>query len=152
MNTVSWRLEYFLNKSNYRSPNEAWKRAMINCLKTNYCTKDHSKILCLITSSLFLTVSWRRPLSYRNQSINLRNKSMDWFLYDDGLRHERVNHHQHYCVTYLRCKIWFSIFPDITLWVFLTAHDIFVVFSFHWPSLIFHVRLDYEYLAKHLTM
>ena len=30
-----------------------------------------------------LTLSWRRPLSYRNQS-------MDWFLYDNGLRHERV--------------------------------------------------------------
>ena len=28
-----------------------------------------------------LTLSWRRPLSYRNQS---------WFLYDNGLRHERV--------------------------------------------------------------
>ena len=34
-----------------------------------------------------LTLSWRRPLSYRNQS-----KSMDWFLYDNGLRHERVSH------------------------------------------------------------
>ena len=31
------------------------------------------------------------PLSYRNQSIDLRSKSMDWFLYDDGIRHERVN-------------------------------------------------------------
>ena len=31
------------------------------------------------------------PLSYRNQSIDLRSKSMDWFLYDNGLRHERVN-------------------------------------------------------------
>ena len=38
----------------------------------------------------YLTVSWRRPLSYRNQSINLLRKSMDWFLYDNGLRHERV--------------------------------------------------------------
>ena len=28
-----------------------------------------------------LTLSWRRPLSYRN-----------WFLYDNGLRHERVIH------------------------------------------------------------
>ena len=37
-----------------------------------------------------LTPSRRRPLSYRNQSINLRSKSMDWFLYDNGLRHERV--------------------------------------------------------------
>ena len=37
-----------------------------------------------------LTLSWRRPLSYRNQSIDLPNKSMDWFIYDNGLRHERV--------------------------------------------------------------
>ena len=37
-----------------------------------------------------LTLSWRRPLSYRNQSIYLLRKSMEWFLYDNGLRHERV--------------------------------------------------------------
>ena len=37
-----------------------------------------------------LTLSWQRPLSYRNQSIDLESKSMDWFLYDNGLRHERV--------------------------------------------------------------
>ena len=37
-----------------------------------------------------LTLSWRSPLSYRNQSIDLYCKSMDWFLYDNGLRHERV--------------------------------------------------------------
>ena len=28
-------------------------------------------------------------LSYRNQSIDLQSKSMDWFLYDTGLCHER---------------------------------------------------------------
>ena len=37
-----------------------------------------------------LTLSWRRPIRYRNQSIDLLCKSMDWCLYDDGLRHERV--------------------------------------------------------------
>ena len=37
-----------------------------------------------------LALSWRGPLSYRNQSIDLQSKSMDWFLYDNGLRHERV--------------------------------------------------------------
>ena len=37
-----------------------------------------------------LTLSWRRPLSYRNQSTDLLRKSMDWFLCDNGLRHERV--------------------------------------------------------------
>ena len=37
-----------------------------------------------------LTLSRRRPLSYRNQSIDLRSKSMDWFVYDNGLHLERV--------------------------------------------------------------
>ena len=37
-----------------------------------------------------LTLSRRRPLLYRNQSIDLRSKSMDWFVYDNGLRLERV--------------------------------------------------------------
>ena len=30
------------------------------------------------------------PLSYRNQSTDLLCKSMDWFLHDNGLSHERV--------------------------------------------------------------
>ena len=37
-----------------------------------------------------LILSWRRPLSYSNQSIDLLYKSMDWFLYDNDLVHERV--------------------------------------------------------------
>ena len=37
----------------------------------------------------YLTFSWRRPLSYRKQSIDFLPQSMDWFLYDNGLRHER---------------------------------------------------------------
>ena len=28
---------------------------------------------------------------YRNQSTDLLCKSVDWFLYDNGLRHERIN-------------------------------------------------------------
>ena len=43
-----------------------------------------------------LTLSWRRPLSYRNQSIYFRRKSMDWSLYDNCLRHERVNWYIHH--------------------------------------------------------
>ena len=38
-----------------------------------------------------LTLSWRSSLSYRNKSINLHSKSIDWFPYDRDLRHERVN-------------------------------------------------------------
>ena len=37
-----------------------------------------------------LTLSRRRSLSYRNQSTDLPSKSMDWFLYDNGLRQKRL--------------------------------------------------------------
>ena len=30
--------------------------------------------------------------TFGNQSIDLQSKSMDWFLYDDDLGHERVKH------------------------------------------------------------
>ena len=69
-----------------------------------------------------LTLSWRRPLSYRKQFIDLQSKSMDWFLYDNGLRHEKVNcwllpqtlpknefHHQRISKIVLPFKL-FSIF------------------------------------------
>ena len=50
------------------------------------------KLLLLVPQSSVcnLTLSWRMPLSYRNQSIDLLRKSLDWCLYDNGLRHERV--------------------------------------------------------------
>ena len=48
-----------------------------------------------------LTLSWRRPLSYRNQSIDLLCRSMDWFLYDNGPHHERVNSRDSYYATFL---------------------------------------------------
>ena len=38
----------------------------------------------------YLTLSWWRPLSYRNQSIDFLCKSAYWFLYDNGFHHERV--------------------------------------------------------------
>ena len=43
-----------------------------------------------ISDHTALTLSRWMPLSYRNQSIDLRSKSIDWFLYDNGLRLERV--------------------------------------------------------------
>ena len=59
----------------------------------------HSLSKCIMSQKIVqyninahLTLSWRRPLSYRNQSTDLRSKSMDWFLNDNGLRHERVKY------------------------------------------------------------
>ena len=40
--------------------------------------------------SYYLTLSSRKSLPYRNQSIDLQSKLIDWFLYDRDLRHERV--------------------------------------------------------------
>ena len=39
---------------------------------------------------ILLSLSGRRSLSYRNQSIDLHSKSIDWFLYGRDLRHERI--------------------------------------------------------------
>ena len=55
-------------------------------IMNNLISKTNSR-----SFTLWLTLSWRRSLSYRNQSIDLLCKSMDWFLYDNGPRHERVN-------------------------------------------------------------
>ena len=56
---------------------------------------------CTLSKKRVLTLSRRRLLSYRNQSIDLLCKSMDWFLYDNGLRLERVKYP-------LECVNWTS--------------------------------------------
>ena len=53
-----------------------------------------------------LTLSWRRLLSYRNQSIDLLRKSVDWFLYDNSLRYERVNLQRRHNISKL---IWCNV-------------------------------------------
>ena len=53
----------------------------------------------IVFFALQLTLSWRRTLSYRNQSIDLLGKSVDRFLYDNGLRHERIKE-KHYVFHY----------------------------------------------------
>ena len=42
--------------------------------------------MSIFTFNPFMT----EAVIYRNQSTDLRIKSMDWFLYYNGLRHERV--------------------------------------------------------------
>ena len=66
-----------------------------------------NKLLLQIAYSL--THSRRRPLSYRNQSIDLLRKSMDWFLYDNGLRLERVNENSNVFIKYLPPQVIQSI-------------------------------------------
>ena len=70
-----------------------WKM-QFNLDHNKQAQKDYTFWKNQIMKTLFLyylTLSWRRPMSDRNQSIDLLRKSMDWFLYDIGLHHERVN-------------------------------------------------------------
>ena len=64
-------------------------------LQTQKIQKMASFYNCLhlqsITADFRLSLPWRRSLSYRNQSIDLLCKPMDWFQYDRDLRHERIN-------------------------------------------------------------
>ena len=56
--------------------------------------RTHNGKATLTVSQLvnhLLTLLWRRPLSCRNQPIDLWSKSMEWSLYNNGLRHERLN-------------------------------------------------------------
>ena len=73
-------------KSKYKDINEC-KR--VNCFFF-FNIVANTIIKAITYTNQQLSLSWRRPLSYGNQSIDLRRKSMDWFLYDNGLRHERV--------------------------------------------------------------
>ena len=67
-----------------------------NCLTNPNFTKTRKEKLnmldrraeSILGNNLALTRRW--CLSYRNQSIDLHSKSMDWFLYDKDLRHERI--------------------------------------------------------------
>ena len=82
-----------------------------NYRKTSLPKFDFNKVACF-SEHLFLTLSWRRLLSYRNQPIDLQNKSMDCFLYDNGLRHERVQNHSRRLVLTI-ALIQKQPFPDV---------------------------------------
>ena len=96
---VSRRLSFFLrNILNFFFKFFNFNSEAVNKYKSilNIKKEDNLGFLSLIffehSFTLPLVLSWRRSLSYRNQSINLQCKSMDWFLYHIGLRPKRVNH------------------------------------------------------------
>ena len=67
--------------------------------KTNITKALYQKMCCstvdiLVVATchiLHLTLSWWRFLSYRNRSLDLLCKPMNWFLYGSNLRHENIN-------------------------------------------------------------
>ena len=77
------------------NPPRCYFGTILEKYETHYRTSIKYSLLFCIAGLAFtgkdLTLSRWRSLSYRNQSIDLKTKSMDWFLYDKVLRHERVN-------------------------------------------------------------
>ena len=68
----------------------------------NICKKQESIVFHLSMEEHYntLTLSWPMYLSYRNQSTDLLSKSMDWFLYDRDLCHEKVKVFRLSCYDY----------------------------------------------------
>ena len=66
------------------------KNSIVSVLPRLYEFSLTGNVSSIIGQEDFLTLSLRRPLSYRNQSFDLLCKSMDWFLYNSSLHHERV--------------------------------------------------------------
>ena len=68
---------------------------MILSLIYSWCTSCFKFFLVYLEYLFHMHFNLLNPfvtdtVSYRNQSIDLWSKSMDWFLYDIGLCHERV--------------------------------------------------------------
>ena len=72
----------------------------------------HNKFIFAQQRYDHLTLSRRRPISYRNQSIDLLWKSMDWFLYDIGLRREGVKKLLK-CIQFAKYLLFVSYVHDI---------------------------------------
>ena len=66
-----------------------------NWFSMGFTLKQIRVLLKVSFEELQLTLSWRRPLSYRNYSSDLLCKSVDWYLYDRDLHHERVSPFHH---------------------------------------------------------
>ena len=89
---------------------------MLNCNTSSlfgFCMMR--TLSCHVGFCMMRTLSSRRSLSYRNQSIDLPCKSMDWFLYDRDLCYERVK-----CVNPFMTNVLmlYPLKPPGNLWFF----------------------------------
>ena len=76
--TLFWRASLYMTLWIWKS--NIWRKTILRYFHLNWRIKK----------LLQLTPSWWRSLLYRNQSIDLHGKSMDWLLYNSDFRHERV--------------------------------------------------------------
>ena len=67
-----------------------WVEFLMYMITERYLGLSQASVMEIFAKIVRLTLSWRRSLSYRNHSIDLLSKSMDWFLCDRDLCRERV--------------------------------------------------------------
>ena len=85
------------------------------------------------SDALGLTLSWWRSLSYRNQSIELLCKSMDWGLYDRDHRYERVKASWKLCLN-LCFRKWLrtQVQPGKEFNAFRTVSVVHTIWGWSW--------------------
>ena len=115
-------------------PYETSKAVALNFSSRWFCW-DYLSCALLKNITLSLTLSWRRPFSYRNQSIDSLCKSMDWFLYDNDLRHERVT----YCSCIEKCTL--LTFPERRTLRSETIFGIWKPFKKDEKCFLFHLKV-----------
>ena len=73
------------------------------------CIPDIDQVWAIFRCSKYLTLSKQRSLSYSlNQSVDWQSKSVEWFLYEINLCHDRVmevNHLQINVITLIQ-HLW----------------------------------------------
>ena len=90
-----------------------------NFKKFAFCFNRNFFIDIKLNRIEFLTLSWRRPLSYRNESLDLQSKSVDWFLYDNDLHHERVGERKNSA----SCHVQFSSYSTKNIYTYMLKHN-----------------------------
>ena len=105
-------------------------------------------------SSKALTLSWRRFLSYRNQSNDLFCKSMDWFLYNRDLLHGRFNTlfnnmHREFVLTC--CKAYLLSF-FFSIWLFFLEYSRFTGQKMKGEAISLYPFYHFYPLHRHLDI
>ena len=123
----------------------------MNCINSLTPSTDLKKVMLVVSMSLKpspfdLTLSWRRSLSCRKQSIDLQSKAVDWFLYDWDLDHERVNREWIISLSLLDMKVIARVINQKCDLCFL---HFFFIWTIHNTIDISSFRDDLEQLMNH---
>ena len=86
----SFLLWFQLSKSHFKNMNIAIAWFFRDFLDRLPLVNNGQLIKLTSMTSFSLTLSWRRFLSYRNHSIDLQCKSMNWFLHDKHICQEEL--------------------------------------------------------------